>query len=296
MTVLPWLLVGALGLSPLNIDLEGDPLCRGYDCEVREKIYVGMSKQETRQLRSTYPPGSSPETPTSWYEYSAVIACAGNTPLFPDRVHCEYATTYCEERQPGSSGPYSYIHRRAVSDEGNIGTFEPVAPTCYRSEVPPRSGEPVKELTEEMILEQFHQTDFALPTMSIEPPDGRTLVNLPVFYELVWPEEGYEPDEIDTTDIIGFEVRIRPVLESATYHFGDGESIGPTPSLGGPHPDGDVTHQYRDAATVEPHLTVVYGGEVSVDGSAWTTIPGNVTVEGPLNPLEVLTSRNRLYD
>ena len=86
------------------------------------------------------------------------------------------------------------------------------------------------------------------------------------------------------------------MLESATYHFGDGESIGPTPSLGGPHPDGDVTHQYRDAATVEPHLTVVYGGEVSVDGSAWTTIPGSVTIEGPLNPLEVLTSRNRLYD
>ncbi|USQ81728.1 hypothetical protein [Ornithinimicrobium faecis] len=147
-----------------------------------------------------------------------------------------------------------------------------------------------------MILEQFHQTDFALPTMSIEPPDGRTLVNLPVFYELVWPEDGFEPDEIDTTEIIGYEVRIRPVLESATYHFGDGNSIGPTSSLGGQHPDGDITHEYSGAATVEPHITVVYGGDVSVDGGAWTAIPGTATIEGPLNPLEVFTSRNRLYD
>ncbi|WP_109472953.1 hypothetical protein [Ornithinimicrobium cavernae] len=162
--------------------------------------------------------------------------------------------------------------------------------------MPARSGERSEGLTEEMILEQFHQTDFALPTVSIEPPDGRTLVNLPVFYELVWPQDGYEPDEVDTTEIIGHEVRIRPTLESATYHFGDGESFGPTESLGGPHPDGDVTHEYSHATTVEPHVTVVYGGEVSVDGSAWATIPGTVTVDGPVNPLEVLTSTNRLYD
>ncbi|WP_162801949.1 hypothetical protein [Ornithinimicrobium murale] len=262
----------------------------------RDGTYVGLSQEQTRNLRKSYPPGRGPENPERWYEYVAVIACSGNDPHFPDRVHCEYATTYCEERQPGSSGPYSYIYRRIVDDDGNEGAYESVAPTCYRSDVPPRSGEPVKELTEEMIIEQFHQTDFALPSMSIEPPDGRTLVNLPVFYEAVWPEEGYEPDEIDTTDIIGFEVRIRPVLESATYHFGDGNSIGPTDSLGGPYPDGDVTHEYAEAATVEPYITVIFGGEVSVDGSAWTTIPGSVSVDGPLNPLEILTSSNQLFD
>lgn len=87
-----------------------------------------------------------------------------------------------------------------------------------------------------MILEQFHRTQFALPTMSIEPPDGRTVVNLPVFYELIWPEAGFEPDEVDTTEIVGHEVRIRPTLDSANYHFGDGSSSGPTGFLGGPHP------------------------------------------------------------
>lgn len=228
--------------------------------------------------------------------YVAAIACPGNGPDAPDRVHCQAAIEYCEKFQPGSSGPYSYIHRRVADDTGPIGTWEPVAATCFRSDVPERSGEPAEELTEAMILEQFHETDFALPTMSIQPPDGRTVVNLPVYFELVWPEAGFEPGDIDTTDILGYEVRIRPLLDSATYHFGDGESAGPTTSLGGPHPTGDITHEYTSANTVEPHITAVYGGEVSVDGGAWSLIPGTAMVDGPLNPLEVLTSRNRLYD
>ncbi|QDO88436.1 hypothetical protein FNH13_08855 [Ornithinimicrobium ciconiae] len=247
-------------------------------------------------MADVYPSGSSPDNPERWFEYVAVIACRGNGPDAPDRVNCQFAISYCDTFQPGSSGPYSYIHRRVADDSGPLGTWEPLGPTCFRTDVPARSGESAPELTEAMILEQFHRTDFALPTMSIEPPDGRTLVNLPVFYELVWPDEGYEPGEIDTTDIIGFEVRIRPTLDSATYHFGDGTSAGPTTSLGGPHPNGDITHEYANAATVDPHITVVYGGEVSVDGGAWSTIPGTATIDGPLNPLEVLTSRNRLYD
>lgn len=273
-----------------------DPPCRLIDCDIGGGgTYVGLTQEQTRGLADVYPEGSTPDNSETWYEYVAVIACTGNGPDAPDRVNCEFAITYCEIRQPGSSGPYSYIHRRVADATGPLGTWEPLGPTCFRSDVPARSGESAPELTEEMILEQFHRTDFALPTMSIEPPDGRTLVNLPVYYELVWPEQGYEPGEIDTTDIVGFEVRIRPTLDSATYHFGDGASAGPTTSLGGPHPTGDITHEYTGAATVEPHITVVYGGEVSVDGGAWSTIPGTATIDGPLAPLDVLTSRNRLY-
>lgn len=255
-----------------------------------------MTKKETRDLSRAIPPGADPSDPSQWYEYSAVIDCPGNDPYNPDRVHCEFATTYCELNRPDSSGPYSTVYRRVVDGEGNVGDYAYLGPTCYRSDVPPSSGGDDPELTMEMILEQFHRTAFALPVASLEPPDGQALVNLPVYYELTWPEEGFEPNEIDTTEIIGFEVRIRPTLESVTYHFGDGESVGPTDSLGGPYPDGDISHEYMASATVEPYITVVYGGEVSVDGGAWGIIPGTVTIDGPLNPLDVLTSRNRLYD
>lgn len=274
-----------------------DPPCRDIVCEIGGGgSYVGMSKAETRHLRDTFPPGTSPEAPEKWYEYSAVIDCAGNDPYYPDRVHCEFATAYCEEHRPDSHGPYSRIYRRVVDDSGPTSGYALVGPTCFRSVVPERSGEPPQELTEEMILEQFHQTQFALPSASVEPPGGRVLVNLPVYFELTWPEDGFEPEEIDTSEIIGHEVRIRPTLDSVTYFFGDGESIGPTESLGGSYPDGDVTHEYTDATAVEPYISVVYGGEVSVDGGAWSTIPGSVTVDGPATPLDVLTSTNRLYD
>ncbi|MGB7424524.1 MAG: hypothetical protein WA903_06445 [Ornithinimicrobium sp.] len=128
----------------------------------------------------------------------------------------------------------------------------------------------------------------------MEPPDGRTLVNLPTYFELRWPEAGFEPQEIDTTTLVGREVRIRPVLQSATYSFGDGETQGPTQSLGGSWPDGDVIHTYLQKGTVQPSISATYGGEVSVDGGEWTDINASVTVDGPPQPLEVLTSRNRL--
>lgn len=146
-----------------------------------------------------------------------------------------------------------------------------------------------------MILEQFHRTDFALPQVVIQPPDGQTLVNLPVYFQLSWPSDGFEPGEVDTTTIVGHQVRIRPTLTGATYVTGDGASIGPTTSLGGPYPTGDITHEYTRAAEVAPYISVEYGGEVSVDGGAWSVIPGSATVEGPASPLQVLTSKNRLY-
>ncbi|MGB3829326.1 MAG: hypothetical protein WA962_11175 [Ornithinimicrobium sp.] len=145
-----------------------------------------------------------------------------------------------------------------------------------------------------MIVEQFNRTVFALPQASMEPPDGRTLVNLPTYFELQWPEEGFEPQEIDTTTLVGRQVRIRPTFQSATYVFGDGDAQGPTDSLGGTWPNGDITHTYLAKDTVNPYISVTYGGEVSVDGGDWADINASITVDGPPQPLEVLTSRNRL--
>ncbi|WP_141567446.1 hypothetical protein [Serinicoccus profundi] len=183
-----------------------------------------------------------------------------------------------------------------MTDGGTNGAWERDGQTCFTDSVPPRSGSQAdEELTEAMLIEQFHRTQFALPQAVMEPPGNRTLVNLPVYFELAWPEGGFEPQEIDVTTLIGHEVRIRPTLVGATYFTGDGEQIGPTTSLGGPYPNGDITHQYTSEAAVSPYISVEYGGEVSVDGDEWTTIPSTVTIEGPETPLEIVESRNRLY-
>src|SRR5690606_23194745 len=141
---------------------DGDPPCRDLICEIGGGgSYVGLTQEQTRELANRYPEGVNPDNPERWFEYSAVIDCTGNVPDDPDRVHCEWAVTYCETHQPGSSGPYSVIYRRLADASGPLGGWSNVGPTCFRSEVPARSGEPAAELTDAMILEQFHRTQFA---------------------------------------------------------------------------------------------------------------------------------------
>lgn len=257
--------------------------------------YVGLSRNQTSALARTYPDENPGPSPDRWYEYVAVLSCPGNTPENPDLSRCVSALQYCQRVRPDSEGPYSMIYRREADADGPLGAWAHFSHTCYTSHVPPRSGAEV-ELTEEMIIEQFHRTAFALPTTSIQPEDNRALVNLPVYFSLEWPEEGFEPGEIDTTTIVGHEVRIRPVFQEATYLFGDGDSEGPTASMGGSYPEGDITHEYTSATEVEPSITVTYGGEVSVDGGGWSTIPATIEISGPAQPLDVLSSRNRLQD
>lgn len=258
---------------------------------------VSMSSSQTRGLANVYPPGSTPESPTAIYQYVAVIDCMPpNSPEQPRLEICGHAVNFCLDNVPDSSGPLSIIYRRTANADGSSpGAWSVVGPTCWTDSVPAASGEPAVELTEAMIIEQFHRTDFALPQAVIQPPDGATLVNLPVYFELAWPADGFEPAEVDTTALVGHEVRIRPTLIGATYLTGDGGAIGPTTSLGGGYPDGDVTHTYGDAAEVSPYISVEYGGEVSVDGGPWTTIPSSAVVDGPAVPLQVLASENRLY-
>jgi hypothetical protein len=299
--VLMW---GALGLAMAAIPLvagqdSGQPDCGtgSFFCDLEASgIYVGSFEQGSA-LAQEFPDASAIRDgdPSSWYEYRVIIACEGNYPDDPSETACAAALAACTALDPDAPGPHHWIFRRVVTADGSVSTWSRYGHTCFPAAVPTRSGEE-PGLTEAMIVEQFHRTDFALPQVVLQPSDNRALVNLPVFFELAWPEAGFEPMEVDTTVLVGREVRIRPTLQDATYIFGDGSSHGPTSSLGGPYPDGDVTHTYTAASTVNPSIEVTYGGEVSVDGADWTVIPASVTIAGPAVPLEVLTSRNRLYD
>ncbi|MDO5500744.1 MAG: hypothetical protein Q4F67_13795 [Propionibacteriaceae bacterium] len=225
-----------------------------------------------------------------------MIACHTNTPDRPKLEICGSAVEYCQTFAPDSPGPHGHIYRRVVDEDGPQGLWEVLASTCFTPLVPSRSGVPAEELTMEMIVEAFHRTDFALPQTLIQPPDGKTLVNLPVYFQLSWPEAGFQPEEVDTTTIAGHNVAIRPVLVGITYATGDGTVIGPTTDTGGPYPDGEITHEYTTSANgLEPYITVEYGGQVSIDGGAWNTIPATATINGPATTLDVLASRNRLY-
>jgi len=148
-----------------------------------------------------------------------------------------------------------------------------------------------------LVQRAFRDTNFAVPTVNIQPEGDVTLVNLPTFFEVRFPDDGFGPDEVDTPDparLLGYRVEVRPVLKSVTYHLGE-TTVGPTTSLGGPHPTGDVRVTYTGPGIHQVRADIVYTGQFRVGGSGWIDIPGEVELQGTPVTLTVREAKARLY-
>jgi len=227
------------------------------------------------------------------FEYTSVTACPQNTPGGANAdAPCVGATQACAGNTPQQGqGPQVRLYRRELGANGvpvNAG-WQLIGTTCYPDLLP---GTPVLGMAQ--ILAAFHNTAWAKPTVHIQPEGNVTLVTLATYFEVKWPASGFQPGEIDTTALLGNQVRIRPTVQGYSYVFGDGASSGPTLSAGGTYPDGDITHAYPKAGTYNSHIDITYGGEFSVGGGAWIPIPDTVTVAGQLQPLTVKTAHARL--
>lgn len=240
------------------------------------------------------PTGQAPGYPAGVvYQYGWATTCPNPDPESPDHDQaCTDSNSRCAANPPSSGkGPAVYVYRRVLSTPPTA--WESLGWTCWPELVPGTSTPSMA-----MIEAAFHVTRFALPTVNIQPEGDRTLVTLPTYFEVQWPEQGFEPEEIDTVDpatMFGFDVRIRPMFVEARYDFGDGSAYGPTISLGGPYPGGDVVKTYDAAGRFDVQAEVVYRGEVSINGAEWIDVPGTATVPGAPVPLEVLTAGNHLY-
>jgi len=241
---------------------------KGLDLVTGEPDTRVFEYTSTTTCPTSNPNGASADITCS----GAMLACAGNTP---------------EEGQ----GPQMRLYRRELDDNGKPKdvTWRMVGTTCYPELVP---GEPVLGMGQ--ILKAFRNTAWAKPTVHTQPEGNVTLVTLPTYFRVSWPEAGYQPGEIDTTTLLSTPVRIRPSLKSYTYVFGDGTSSEPTPSPGDTYPDGDITHAYPKAGTYASHVDITYGGEFSVSGGEWIKIPDTVTIPGPSQTLTVKTAHPRL--
>ena len=150
-------------------------------------------------------------------------------------------------------------------------------------------------LTVAAIREAFRQVDFALPAVNVQPEGNVTLVNLPTYFEVQWPELGVQPREIAEVQLLGRNVQIRPVGKSFVYRFGDGDQLGPTSDVGGPYPDGKVRHTYtRPAKSAMVSVVATYGGEFSVDEGPWQEVGETITINGPAEGVRILEARARL--
>jgi hypothetical protein len=241
---------------------------------------IGMSRGEAAQVaRSGERSGVS-------YTYTSISFCATD-PNDPGRDEiCTAAFAECAGNSPEQGlGPAIRIFRQAAGET----TWEFRGISCFPDLV--NDG---PALTMDMIVQAFHDTAFAVPTVKTQPEGDVTLVTLPTYYEVRFPTEGYEPAEVDTTDILGFSVDIRPRLDAVTFHFGDGTTAGPTKDLGGPHPTGSITHAYQAKGGYPARADIIYGGEFRVNGGAWSDIPGTASITGTPTTVTVMESRARL--
>lgn len=145
-----------------------------------------------------------------------------------------------------------------------------------------------------MIEREVKRTPWAVPTVSLQPKGNVTLITLPVFPRADFPNRGYEPGEIRSTTLLGYDIRIRPKLVGYTYDFGDGKTVGPTLSPGGTWPDGAVKHAYASPGEFTFTVSAVYGAEFSVEGDTWVQIDDTATVSGESETVTVREARAQL--
>lgn len=240
-------------------------------------------------------PGN-PDDPTGHYETTWTYGCAGNEAGVRN-VPCASAYWACGVAEGMPGGPLIYYWRRWVPDAGSPEPWQHVGQECYPRPEDPDPAAPTPDgppvLTPGRIIEEWRHTPFAEAFLTVQPPNGKTLVQLPVFAEAGFPSAGFEPGEVNNVTILGIPIRIRPTLSTYRYRFGDG-TVVTTKSPGGPYPDGDVRHTYTTAGKRTLSVDTVYGGEFSIDGGEWVTIDATITIPGTAHELDVRTTHNRL--
>jgi hypothetical protein len=254
---------------------------------------IDIGADAVRNIQSGLDPRTGTRSSQS-YEYRTEVACSRQAQDDPGAPFlCRNTNAQCDPANPDiGPGPLTRVLRREL-DAGTgapVGAFEVVGLTCFPDGIP--NGKRTLGLAQ--IIRAFNETKFAKPQTHLQPEGNVTLVTLPVYFSVSWPTAGYQPQEVDAVNLLGYDVRIRPTLEHFTYVFGDGTTFGPTTSAGGRYPDGDITRTYAKAGSYSTHVDITYGGEFSVNGGAWTRIPDTVAVPGAPQTLTVRTAKSRL--
>lgn len=249
-----------------------------------------------RRRPAAGPADPRPTRPTPRFELRWLPMC-GYAGSRVDGEGCGAAYAYCRRHEPGTPGPLGLVQRREVPPDGPPGSWRTVSRTCL-GRVPPTAGQgppaPNPPPSPEQIARLWRHTPFSRAVPALQPPNGVTLVGLPTFVAATWSAAGYGPREIEHHVLLGHDVRIRPSSARYVYVFGDGTTLGPTPSPGGPWPHGRIRHSYPRSGVYDLRIDALYAGHASVDGGPWRPIGAEVLVRGGPVRLTVAQALNRL--
>ena len=212
-------------------------------------------------------------------------SCAGGG----SSLQCQAAVKWCAANSPDTKGPVSIIRHLSGAFEGYDCGDEPGKP---RARVPrvPSLGE---------IQSAFRELPFCKPSPSIQPVGGKTLVNLPTYFQAAWPARGgcLRPGQVSKpVRLLSWRVEFRVEAQGYRYSFGDRAMSEWTTSTGGTSPDGDITHTYTTAGTRQVKVDARLTGSYRVNGGAWREINTVADLRNePTITYQVVTARSRLH-
>lgn len=140
-----------------------------------------------------------------------------------------------------------------------------------------------------LVLKAFENLDWQPSQLAVQPPGGRTLVNL---------DTNFYTDNTAFTSIPITLVQSRVVVSARPtayrWNFGDRTSTTTT-SPGAPYPDLDVTHVYEKTDKVAVSVDTQYGdASFTVDGGPPQQIPSTIWISGETQDLQILEALPQL--
>lgn len=140
------------------------------------------------------------------------------------------------------------------------------------------------QVTESIVANAFRRIPLPASPLNIQPPGGKTLVNFDTnFYT--------EQQSLDrTVRLLGQRVDLHITVAAYTWRFDDGQKLR-TSKPGAPYPHLQITHNYLQKGGYAPSLDTTYVADYRVNGGAWHTVPGSVTIEGDPERLTAVEAR-----
>lgn len=135
-------------------------------------------------------------------------------------------------------------------------------------------------VTNAAVLTAFREVPLPEAVLTIQPPDGETLVNFATnFYTIAEPFS-------TTVALLGHSVELSIYPSQFVWSFGDGTDVTTT-SPGAPYPDLEITHSYTAVGEVTTQVTTTWAADFRVDGGLWQTVTGTVDMTSSEVPLVV---------
>lgn len=250
----------------------------------QDEIRFGLSR-EARPGQSSRASGNAPAEVT----YARhVYACAGNTYAVDPSVNeaCEESIQACAD---GDLTTRQFIRFAATVADGS-GPPPPGPPWTIAGYVCITPAEATEaEIT--VTLADFRRLPLPAAEPGIQPAGGQALIRART--NVYVDPASTEPQLFDLT-LLATPVQVRATPVEFTWDFGDGSQPLSTVDPGAPYPDLTTWHEYESPGTVQIGLTTTYTGEYSVAGGPWQTIPGSAEVGSTPQPLQLLSTTNRL--